>query len=95
MTDVSSVAALSHVGLQVFGHNYGRWFTHIPEETARLQTRRFTLLHPQNFLLLLHLSVQLNRTHLVEVSSEDIKEFITMETQKGTIEMALTKYKDQ
>ena len=65
--DVSSVTALSYVGLQVFGHSHGRWFTHVPEETAQLQTKQFTLLPPKNLLLLLHLAVQSNQTQLVEV----------------------------
>ena len=86
VTDVSNVATLSYVGLQVFGHSHGRWFTHIPEETAQLQTRRFALLHS---------SVEPNQTHLIEVSSGDIKESVMMTAQKGAIEMALEKYKDQ
>ena len=40
---------------------------------------------PQIFFLLLHLSVQSNRTDFIEVSSEDIKEFVTMGAQKGAI----------
>ena len=32
VTDVSRIPALLHVGLEVFGHNHGVWFTHIPEE---------------------------------------------------------------
>ena len=43
VSDVSSFAALSHVGLQVFGHIHGVRFTHIPEETAQLQAGRLAL----------------------------------------------------
>ena len=93
VTDAPSITALSYVGLQVFGHSYVRWFTHIPEETAQLQTKRFALPSPKNLLLLLRLTVQLNQTQLVEVSSEDIKGFDIMVTQKRAIETALKKYK--
>ena len=47
------------------------------------------------FLLLLDSSIESNQTHLIKVSSGDIKEFVTVTAQKGTIEMALEKYKDQ
>ena len=43
VTDVSNIAALSRVGLSVSGHSHGVQFTHIPEETVQLQTRRFAL----------------------------------------------------
>ena len=38
---------------------------------------------------------QSNQTQLVEVSSEDIKEFDAMAVQRGAIEMALEKYRDK
>ena len=50
VTDSSIVTALSHIGVQVFGHSRDRWFTHVPEETAQLQTRRFAILLPENLL---------------------------------------------
>jgi hypothetical protein len=53
------------------------------------------LLPQNNFLLLLRLAVQVNRTQLVEVSSEDIKDFDTMVAQKKAIETALKKYKEK
>ena len=69
VTDASSVTTLSPVGLQVFGHSHGRWFTYIPGETARLKARPFALLHSYSFLPPLHSSVQSNRTH------KDIQKF--------------------
>ena len=94
VTDVSSVTALSYVGLQVFGHSHGRWFTRIPAVTAQLQTKQFALLPQSNLLLLLQVTVQLNQTQLVEVSSQDINEFDTMVAQKRAIETVLEKYKE-
>ena len=67
---------------------------HVPEETVWLQTRCFAPLPPRNFLLLLHLPVQKNRTQLAEVSPEDIKEFNTITAQKQVIKMGLSKYKE-
>ena len=87
--------ASSYLGLQVFGHSHRRQFTHIPEETAQLQKKRFTLLPPKNLLLLLRLTVRSNQTQLVEVSSEDIKEFDRMVAQKRVIETALKKYREK
>ena len=63
-------------------------------ETAQLRTKRFALLPQKNLLLLLRLTIQSNQTQLVEVSSEDIKEFDTMMAQKKAIETALEKYKE-
>jgi hypothetical protein len=94
VTDSSSVTALSHIGVQIFGHSHGRWFTYVPEETAILQTKRFSLLPPQNFLLLLQSSVKTNQTQLVEVSLDDVEEFNTLTSQKQLLEIALSKYKD-
>jgi len=95
VTDVPSVTALSRIGLQVFGHSHGRWFTHVPEQTAQLQTKHFALLPPWNFLLLLRHPAETNRTQLAEVSSEDIKEFNMMTAQKQATEMALLKYEEE
>ena len=95
VSDVSGVTALSCVDLQVFGHGHGRWFTRIPAETTQLQTMRFALLPQGNLPLLPQVTVQLNRTQLVEVSSEDIREFDTMVTQKKTTETALEVYKEK
>ena len=67
---------------------------HVPKETVRLQTRRFAPLPLRNFLLLLHLPVQKNRTQPVEVSPEDIKEFNKITAQKQVIKMGLSKYKE-
>jgi hypothetical protein len=92
--DASRLAAVSHVGLQIFGHRHGRWFTHIPEETAHLQTKRFALLAPQNFLLLLHSPVPLDNTQLVQVSLNDIGEHDEMTARTSFIETALLKYKE-
>ena len=93
VTDSSNVTTLSHIGVQVFGHSHGRWFRHVHGETAQLQTSRFVLLPQQNFLLLLRLPVKVDQTRLVQVSSEDTKEFNEMTAQKQLIETALSKYK--
>ena len=93
MTDSSNITTLSHIGVQVFGHSHGAWFSHVPEETVQLLTSRFALLPQQNFLLLLHLPVKVDQTRLVQVSSEDIKEFNEMTAQTQLIETALSKYK--
>lgn len=89
------MSPLLWVGLQVFGRGHGRRFTHIPEETAQLQTKLFAPLPPKNLLLILRLTVQSNRTQLIEVSSEDIKEFNTMVTQKKVIGIVLEKYEER
>ena len=68
------ITTLSYVGLQVFGHSHGRWFTCVPEETVQFQPKRFALLPQKNLLPLLRLTVQSNQTQLVEVSSEDAEE---------------------
>lgn len=94
MTDSPSVAALSYIGAQVFGHSHGRWFTNVPKATAKLQTKHFAQLPPQHFLLLLQSAVKSNQTQLVEVSPEDIKEFQAMTAKEGNLEIALSKYKD-
>lgn len=79
--------------MQVFGQSHGRWFTHVPEETAKLQTKYFALLSPQNFLLLLRSPPKSNRTQLFEVSREDMEEFATLTAGHEDIEKALSKYK--
>ena len=61
VTGSSSVTALSHVSVQVFGHSHSRWFMHVPEETAKLQTKCFVLLPPHGFLLLLQSPVKTNQ----------------------------------
>lgn len=86
---------MSHTGVQVFGHSHGVWPTSVPEKTAPLQTRRFALLPLQNFLLLLPLPGKTNRTKLVEVSSQGIKEFDTMMAGKQFIRVALLKYEEE
>ena len=93
-TDVSSVTAPSYVGLRVFGHSHCRWFADIPVVTAQLQTKRFVLL-PQSNLLLLRVTVKLNRTPLVEDSPEDIKELDAIFAQKKAIATALEKYREK
>ena len=93
VTDSSIVTALSHISVQVFGHSHDRWFTHVPEEAAQLQTRHFAMLLPQNLLLPLRSPVITNSTQLVEVSSEDIKEFSEMTDRKQCIEAAISGYK--
>jgi len=72
-----------------------RWSTHVPEETAWLQTKRFAPLPPRYFLSLLSHPAQTNRTQLAEVSSEDINEFNTMTAQKQAIKVALLKYTEE
>ncbi|KAF9779663.1 hypothetical protein BJ322DRAFT_1088648 [Thelephora terrestris] len=72
---------------------HGRWFTHVPEGTAKLQTKYFALLPPQNLLLLLRSPPKTNQTQLLEVSREDMEEFSTLTVRNENIEAALSKYK--
>lgn len=92
MTDSSNITALSHIGVQIFGHHHGSWFSYIPEETAQLQTKCYALLPPHHLLLLLRSPAKMNETQLVEVSREDIGEFNEMMAQSQRIEGALSKY---
>jgi hypothetical protein len=86
---------LSHIGVQVFGHRHGRWFTLTPDETAHLQTKYFAILPPQRLLLLLHSPATTGNTQLLEVSPKDIDEFNTMTGGELLIEKALLKYKEK
>ena len=52
-------------------------------QTAQLQTKRFVLLPQSNLLLLQRATVKPNQTQLVEVSSDDIKEFDNDCTEKS------------
>lgn len=95
MTDSSNITALSHVGVQVFGHTYSRWFTHIPSRTAQLQTRQFAWLFPRQLLLCLRSGPKINETQVVEVSRDDFLEFERMKKGIDRIVNALDKYEEE
>jgi hypothetical protein len=75
VTDSPNVAALSYIGVQVFGHTHLRWFTHIPPKTAQLYTRQFALLPRKYLLLCLRSTVETNETQTVRNAQNDFLEF--------------------
>ena len=92
VADSSSIAALSHIGVQVFGHTHFRWFTHIPHATAQLYTRQFALLPPRRLLLCLRSAAKTNKGQVFEVSQSDFAEFESMAKGVENIKQALDKY---
>jgi hypothetical protein len=53
ITDSSSIAAVSNIGVQLFEHMYGLEFRVIPEATSAFLTKQFALLPLISFLTLM------------------------------------------
>jgi hypothetical protein len=79
VTDSSTIAAVSNIGVQLFEHMYGLEFRVIPEATSTFLTKQFALLWPISFLTLMTSNPQIPvRCTSFELGTADHQIFETL-----------------
>ena len=81
VTDSSTIAAVSNIGVQLFEHMYGLEFRVIPEATSTFLTKQFALLRPISFLTLMTSNPQIPvRCTSFELGTADHQIFETLQS---------------
>ena len=89
--ELSNIAAVSYLAVQLFQHRLGPHFRSVPDATALFQTKQFLLLSSIQFLCLIEtkLSPQQSSAPFIELSTRDIDHYKALKNGQKELTAAL------
>ncbi|PPR00996.1 hypothetical protein CVT24_000570 [Panaeolus cyanescens] len=96
ITDSSSIAAVSYIGMQIFEHRQGGHFSSRTNTTALLNTNHFAFIHPFQFLILIpSTSVARQSNNMIVLNEEQFRHFKALEPQVKRLAVAQKSFRSR
>jgi hypothetical protein len=91
ITESSSIAAISYLGVQLFQYHLARQFRSVPDGTATFQTKQFLLLSSLQFLCLIDTKIAANQldASFIELAPMDIDRYRELQNGEAKLTAAI------